>query len=169
MWAIVLEWRPCCRCLLVSFCMFRRIAFRPVVKKKTRERGDFANCLSLGSVSFVLFRRMYFITLDYHSLSEKLVAALLCNGSARLKQKVIYSPVTAQRGGRIYISHAPSFQVNNPLTYPLRIRQLVKKIWFSHTSWFYVGRRNILTCRLVCDDFQQVWQDKSMSSHIWHY
>lgn len=38
MWAIVLEGRSCCRSLLVSFCMFRRIPFRPVVKKKNEER-----------------------------------------------------------------------------------------------------------------------------------
>ena len=68
--------------------MFRRIPFRPVVKKKKRrERGNFANCLSLGSVSFVLLRTMYFITLDNHSLSEKLVAALLVTGECGAETK----------------------------------------------------------------------------------
>lgn len=140
------EWRPCYRSLLVG-------KFYPISsssKNKLRERGNFANCLSLGSVSFVLFRRMYFITLDYHSLSEKLVAALLVTGECGAETKgdifTRYRPAGEYiyHMPRIYISHAPSFQVNNPLSYPLRIRQLVKKIWFSHTSWFYVGRQNIL-------------------------
>lgn len=107
MWAIVLESRPCCRSLLVSFCMFRRIPFRLVVKKKPRERGNFANCLSLGSVSFVLFRRMYFITLDYHSLSEKLVAALLCNGGVQGWNKRWYIHLLPPNGAGEYLYHMP--------------------------------------------------------------
>ena len=89
--------------------MFRRIPFRPVVKKKKpRERGTFANCLSLGSISFVLFRRMYFITLDYHSLSEKLVAALLVTGECGAETK-----------GDIFTCYRPTGKANIYITCPL--------------------------------------------------
>ena len=40
---------------------------------------------SLRSVSFVLFRGIYYITLQYDSLSEKLVAALIVTGECRAK------------------------------------------------------------------------------------
>ena len=36
--------------------------------------------LSLGSISFVLFRGIYYKTPDHYSLSEKLVAALIATG-----------------------------------------------------------------------------------------
>ena len=90
--------------------MFRRIPFRPVVKKKNlRERGNFANCLSLGSVSFVRFKRMYFITLDYHSLSEKLVAALL-----------VTEECGAETKGDIFTWHRPTGRANIYITCPPR-------------------------------------------------
>ena len=44
---------------------------------------------SVGSVFFVLFRRIYYITPDFYSLSEKMVAALIVTGECEAETIVI--------------------------------------------------------------------------------
>ena len=51
---------------------------------------------SLCSVSFVLFRGIYYITPDYYSLSEKLGAALIVTGECGAETIADYSSRTMQ-------------------------------------------------------------------------
>ena len=66
------------------------VAKAPKMQRKTIQRSEefeFIKTIyfSLCSVSFVLFRRIYYITPDYKSLSEKLVTALIVTGECRAK------------------------------------------------------------------------------------
>ena len=66
------------------------VAKAPWMQRKTIHRSEefeFIKTIyfSLCSVSFVLFRRIYYMTPDYKTLSEKLVAALIVTGECRAK------------------------------------------------------------------------------------
>ena len=66
------------------------VAKAPWMQRKTIHRSEEFEFIKtiyfqLCSVSFVLFRRIYYMTPDYKSLSEKLVAALIVTGECRAK------------------------------------------------------------------------------------
>ena len=83
--------------LVLSHCIFAVVvavavvvAKAPKMQRKTIHRSEefeFIKTIyfSFCSVSFVLFKRIYYITPGYKSLSEKLVAAFTVTGECRVK------------------------------------------------------------------------------------
>lgn len=113
MWAIVLEGRSCCRSLLVSFCMFRRVPFCPVVKKKTKREREFCQ-LFVAWLSFLCSLQDNVFHNPWQSFTLwKVGGGLACNRGVRGWNKRWYIHLVPPHGAGEYIYHmSPSFQVN---------------------------------------------------------